>query len=62
MTLTSVAGLTSLVAGYLFLRLVLVLTQDAKEPPVILTNIPFLAPLIGMLKERGDLYIKLRCV
>ena len=62
MALTSVGVLATLVASYLFLRVVLVLTQDAKEPPAILTNIPFLAPLIATFKEKGHLHVKLRCV
>ena len=28
------------------------LTQDAKEPPAILTSFPFIGPLVGMLREK----------
>ncbi|KAK4038606.1 cholesterol 7-alpha-monooxygenase [Parachaetomium inaequale] len=45
---------------YLFLRVLLNLTQDAKEPPAILTGIPFIEPLVGMIREKSRFYIRLR--
>lgn len=51
------AFMTALViifASYVFLRIVLLRTQDAREPPAILTGAPFLGPLIGMISERGN--------
>lgn len=47
-------------ASYLFLRVLLSLTQDAKEPPAVLTGIPFMQPLVGMIREKGSFYIRLR--
>ncbi|KAI1868481.1 uncharacterized protein JN550_006397 [Neoarthrinium moseri] len=45
---------------YLFLRLLLRLTQDASEPPAIETGIPFLSPLIGMIREKSRFHVRLR--
>ncbi|KAK4184523.1 cholesterol 7-alpha-monooxygenase [Podospora australis] len=47
-------------ATYLFLRFLLQFTQDAREPPAILTSIPFLQPLAGMIGEKERFYIRLR--
>ncbi|KAL2163564.1 hypothetical protein VTH06DRAFT_5622 [Thermothelomyces fergusii] len=52
--------LGGLAATYVFLRVLLNLTQDAREPPAILTDIPFVQPLIGMIREKASLYIRLR--
>ncbi|KXX74385.1 Cholesterol 7-alpha-monooxygenase [Madurella mycetomatis] len=49
-----------LAATYVFLRFLLTLTQDAKEPPAILTDIPFVQPLVGMIREKARFYIRLR--
>ncbi|KAK4247613.1 cytochrome P450 [Corynascus novoguineensis] len=52
--------LGGLAATYVFLRILLNLTQDAREPPAILTNIPFIQPLIGMVREKERFYVRLR--
>ncbi|KAL2186140.1 cytochrome P450 [Thermothelomyces heterothallicus CBS 203.75] len=52
--------LGGLAATYVFLRVLLTLTQDAREPPAILTDIPFVQPLIGMIREKAGFYIRLR--
>ncbi|SPQ20747.1 b4576777-2013-4262-b571-3b18ab8788b6 [Thermothielavioides terrestris] len=49
-----------LAATYFFLRFLLNLTQDAREPPAILTGIPFIQPLVGMIREKERFYIRLR--
>ncbi|KAI1414862.1 cytochrome P450 [Hypoxylon sp. FL1857] len=49
-----------LAATYLFLRFLLYLTQDAKEPPAIVTGIPFFGPLIGMARQKSGYYNQLR--
>ena len=49
-------------AIYVFLRLILHLTQDAREPPPILTSVPFIGPLVGMLREKSNFHLRLRCV
>lgn len=51
----------SLAATYVFLRLLLYWTQDANEPPAIVTGIPFLGPLIGMARQKSGYYNQLRC-
>ncbi|KAI1087193.1 cytochrome P450 [Rostrohypoxylon terebratum] len=50
----------SLATTYLFLRFLLYLTQDAKEPPAIVTGIPFFGPLIGMARQKSGYYNQLR--
>ncbi|KAK3291993.1 cytochrome P450 [Chaetomium fimeti] len=57
-TISLVLG--GLAATYVFLRVLLNLTQDAKEPPAILTDIPFIEPLIGMIREKSRFHIRLR--
>jgi hypothetical protein len=47
---------------YLFLQLLFRFSQDAKEPPAILTAIPFVSPLIGMIRENSRLHVRLRFV
>ncbi len=49
-----------LVASYIFLRFLLNFTHDAKEPPTIMSGIPFVSPLVGMIREKASLYIRLR--
>ena len=46
-------------ATYLFLHFLLSFTQDAREPPVLASEIPFLSPLIGM-RKKAKFYIDLR--
>lgn len=59
-TVTIVFG--GLLATYLFLRFLLHVTQDAREPPTILTGIPFFSPVIGMIREKSRFYLRLRFV
>ncbi|KAI0015367.1 cytochrome P450 [Xylariomycetidae sp. FL0641] len=49
-----------LIATYAFLRFLLHLTQDAREPPPILTGLPFFGPIIRMAREKSHLYPRLR--
>lgn len=58
----AVVTLGGVTAAYLFLRLILYLTQDAREPPAILTGVPFFGPLVGMIREKSDFHVRLRCV
>ncbi|KAI0470471.1 cytochrome P450 [Xylariaceae sp. FL0804] len=61
MALTALTAVTAtLVASYVFLRLLIQGTQDAREPPAIETGIPFIGPLIGMAREKALYYIRLR--
>lgn len=50
------------VATYIFLRTLLHLTQDTREPPAIVTDIPFFGPLVGMAREKSRFYLRLRFV
>ncbi|KAI1801532.1 cytochrome P450 [Daldinia bambusicola] len=52
-------ALSGVVATYIFLLYLLHLTQDAREPPVIETEIPFLGPLFGMFREKLRFYPRL---
>ncbi|KAI1108697.1 cytochrome P450 [Nemania sp. NC0429] len=49
-----------LAATYLFLRFLLYLTQDAREPPSIVNWMPFFSPLVGMIGEKSKFYLRLR--
>jgi hypothetical protein len=51
--------ISSLLATYVFLRSLLVFTQDPKEPPALATDIPFLSPIIEM-RKKGKFYTELR--
>lgn len=46
-------------ATYLFLHFLLIFTQDAREPQVLVSVIPFLSPLFGM-RKKTKFYIGLR--
>jgi hypothetical protein len=54
----------SLIAGlavaYTFLRLLLRLTQDEKEPKALATSIPFIGPLFGLGIGKTKFFLKLR--
>lgn len=56
---TAIGGFTAI---YLFFRLILYLTQDAREPPAILTGVPFFGPLVGMIREKSNFHLRLRYV
>ncbi|KAH8883487.1 cytochrome P450 [Thozetella sp. PMI_491] len=47
-------------AAYLSLRLLLYWTQDPREPPAILTEVPFIGPLVGIIREKSRFHIRLR--
>ncbi|KAI0143564.1 cytochrome P450 [Xylariaceae sp. FL1272] len=46
-------------ATYYFLRILLHATQNAHEPPAILTGVPFVSPFLHMLKQKTQLHLKL---
>lgn len=60
MTSIVAAAATFLVALYAFCWTLLHLTQDAKEPPLIESSIPFLSPIIGMIKHKTRFHSYLR--
>ncbi|KAF3013528.1 hypothetical protein E8E14_009104 [Neopestalotiopsis sp. 37M] len=51
---------TGLAAAYIFLRALVHLTHDAREPRAVAGTIPFISPLIGMLTEKGRYYVRMR--
>lgn len=57
-TLTAAVG--SFAATYIFFCAFLHLTQDAKEPPLVATAVPFLSPLIGMVRWSMGFYTHMR--
>ncbi|KAH7085705.1 cytochrome P450 [Paraphoma chrysanthemicola] len=53
--------IVSIIAStYLFVHFVLRMTQDAREPRAILTTVPFVTPLIGMIREKSQFHTRLR--
>ncbi|CAG8961193.1 hypothetical protein HYFRA_00013248 [Hymenoscyphus fraxineus] len=45
-----------MVATYIFFQAFLYLTQDENEPPVVSSAIPYISPLIGMIRWNMDFY------
>lgn len=58
----AVLALGGFTAVYVFLRLILHLTQDAREPPAVLTSVPFLGPMVGAIREKSGFHLRLRYV
>lgn len=50
----------SLVVVYFLLRLLIYATQDAQEPPILNVGIPFLGPVLRMMKDKEKFYPRLR--
>lgn len=59
MTSSLLLVVSGLAALYVFLRCLLTFTHNAKEPPALATEIPFLGPIIGM-RKKAKFYIELR--
>lgn len=57
---TVAVGLVSIAATYVFLLALLHFTQDAKEPPVLGTTLPFVGPLIGMARGKSQFHSQMR--
>ncbi|KAM7218873.1 Cytochrome P450 [Rhypophila decipiens] len=47
-------------AAWLFLHALLRVTQDPREPPALSTTIPFLGPVIGMIREGPRFHLRMR--
>jgi len=56
----SVALLSTLTFAYGFLWAILYFTHDGDEPPLVLTTIPFISPILGMLKWKTRFYNRIR--
>ncbi|KAI1074301.1 cytochrome P450 [Whalleya microplaca] len=52
--------LGSIIATYVFFGALLRLTQDAKEPALVSTSIPFLSPILGMARWNMGFYLHMR--
>ncbi|OJD13380.1 hypothetical protein ACJ73_09208 [Blastomyces percursus] len=55
-----VLALGIVLGAYVFLSALLHLTQDAKEPPMIETSIPFVSPLFGLISGMQKFVVELR--
>jgi hypothetical protein len=60
MELTLTLVLSILPVFYIGLSLLLYLTQDPQEPPVVDTILPFLSPMLGMIRKKTKYYVELR--
>jgi len=49
-------------AAYALLRALLNSSQSPQEPPPVLTTIPFLGPIIDMVRWGAEFYVKLKFV
>jgi hypothetical protein len=52
--------LGGIAATYVFIRALLHLTQDAKEPPTVETTLPFIGPFLRMAVEQLSFYVNTR--
>ncbi|KAI0110772.1 cytochrome P450 [Nemania sp. FL0031] len=58
---TSAAVLVGLLTStYIFLWALMVITQDGREPPLALTSLPFISPVIKMKKWKGRFYTHMK--
>lgn len=55
-----VTALSVLAATYLFFTALLHLGQDNNEPPLVSTSVPFLSPILGMIRWSLDFYPQMR--
>ncbi|KAL3421935.1 25-hydroxycholesterol 7-alpha-hydroxylase 1 [Phlyctema vagabunda] len=55
-----VTALGSVAATYVFLWALLHFTQDSKEPPVVSSTIPFVSPILGMIRWSMNFYAHMR--
>jgi hypothetical protein len=55
-----VPSTTYAMAVYVSLRLLLHYTQDPREPRPLETLVPFVSPVIGMMRKKTNYYVTLR--
>lgn len=56
----AVALLGVIVGTYIFLRALLHLTHDAREPKAVENAIPFISPILSMAAKKADFYNQMR--
>jgi hypothetical protein len=56
LTYTLVAATVLYAVLHSFLRI----WQDAREPPVVLSGIPFISPVIDMVRKKARFFVHLR--
>jgi len=57
-----IAAVAGLAASYVFVWALLWFTQDAREPPIVENAVPFLSPIITMVRKWTDVHEYLRSV
>lgn len=54
------AAVGAVASAYVFLWALLQFTQDSREPPAVLQTIPFLSPILGMMRWSMEFYPHMR--
>lgn len=57
LVMTTLGGIA---ATYMFFWALLHLTHNAREPVLLLTSIPFISPILGMIGWSKDFYAHMR--
>lgn len=55
-----VAALGGIATAYIFLWALLHLTHDSQEPSLLSTSIPFVGPILGMIRWSKEFYAHMR--
>lgn len=55
-------ALGTISASYVFFWALLRLTHDSREPPVLLSAVPFIGPVLGMIRWSINFYAHMRYV
>ncbi len=53
-------ALAAIVVGYFLLWALLYCSQDAKEPPAVATEVPFISPVVGLVTRKLSYFVFLR--
>ncbi|KAK8012305.1 hypothetical protein PG991_009680 [Apiospora marii] len=49
-------------ATYVVFWAILYITQDSREPQLLMSSVPFVSPILGMIRGGMDFYAQMRCV
>ena len=61
MSMTTLLVLTGVCVGtYLILARVVASSQDAREPPLVTSSVPFVGHVIGLMRSKFNYYVQLR--